>query len=107
MLPPSPDTQFTRPVDGREGASSQASRAPSPYRGLYLWDQEEDLIRLHTPESEAHIQPVRARAYGAEIENASSSKPWGFFMHYGAEQLLVNNTLLVIQLYGHSIAYSI
>lgn len=75
MLPPSPDLHFTRSVGGREGASSQAPRAPSPYRGLHLWDHDEDLIRLHTPEPEAHIEPVRARGYGAEIENVSSSKP--------------------------------
>lgn len=75
MPPPSPDPRFTRSVGGREGASSQASRAPSPYRGLHLWSHDEDLIRLHTPEPEAHIQPVRAREYGAEIENVSSSKP--------------------------------
>lgn len=75
MLPPSPDFQFNRFVGGREGASSQASRAPSPYRGLHLWDQDEDLIRLHTPEPEAHIQPVRAQGYGAEIENVMNSKP--------------------------------
>lgn len=75
MLPPSPDLHFTRSVGGREGTSSQAPRAPSPYRGLHLWDHDEDLIRLHTPEPEAHIEPVGGRGYGAEIENVSSSKP--------------------------------
>lgn len=76
MTPPSPDLHFTRSVGGREGASSQAPRAPSPYRELHLWDHDEDLIRLHTPKPEARIEPVRARGYGAEIENnLSSSKP--------------------------------
>lgn len=82
MPPPSPDNQFTRPVGEPEGASSQAN-APSPYRGLFLWDHDEDLFRLRAPESEAPLPQVRARAYGAEIENVSSSKPWGFFTHYG------------------------
>lgn len=76
MLPSYSDTQLTRPVDGREGVGSEgSSRAPSPYRGLYLWDQDEGLNRLHIPESEAHIQRVGARGYGAEIENVVSSEP--------------------------------
>lgn len=102
-----PDIQFTRPVDGPEDASSQASRAPIPFRELFLWEHDEDLFRLPALESEVPLQQVRARGYGAEIENVSSSKPWGFFKHYGAEQLLVNNMPLVIGLYGHSIAHSI
>lgn len=75
MLPSSPDLHFTRSVGGCEDANSQASQAPSPYRGLDLWDQDEDLIRLHTPEPEVHIQPVRARGCGAETENVMISKP--------------------------------
>lgn len=97
MLAPSPDIKFTRTSSGREGTSPQVDREPSPYRGLRLRDHNEDLIRLHTTESEAHMQPVRAGGYGAEIESVSSSKPWGFFMQNGAEQLLVNK-VLVIQL---------
>lgn len=83
MPPPSPDNQFTRPVGEPEGASSQASNAPSSYRGLFLWDHDEDLFRLCASESEAPLQQVRARAYRAEIENVLSSKLWGFFTHYG------------------------
>lgn len=75
MVPPSPDPHFPRSVGGREGGSSQASRSPSPYRALHLWDHNEDLIQLHTPNPGADIPPVRARGYVAEIENVSSRKP--------------------------------